>query len=300
MKGVRTFATTGERPAIRSAAAILFRYLFPALLLCALPPFSPAAQGAAADSAQSPPYHPLDTIGRDFTASITDAGLLFTRPFRFGAQDWLLTGGTLAGTALLMEADGSLRNEILSLHGTDGDRVMAFGRSLGENVPGIAFAGALYTTGLVFNLPEVRLMGRHVVQSLAYSAIAVTLMKYAFGRHRPFLDNGRFVFEGPGYHEDSFLSFPSGHTTIAFAIASSLSADIENPWATAGLYSLATLTAVSRMYHDRHWGSDVFLAAALASAIGYGTANLHEAEGADGTSFHIMPTANGIALGWSW
>lgn len=299
MKRSRTTAAGGT-PTIGSAGERLSRYLLPALLLFAFSPLVRQASGAAADSAQSPPFHPLDTIGRDFTASLIDAGLLFTRPFRFGAQDWLLTGGTLAGTALLMEADGSLRNEILSLHGTDGDRVMAVGRSLGENVPAIAFAGALYTTGLVFNIPEVRLMGRHVVQSLAYSAIAVTLMKYAFGRHRPFLDNGRFVFEGPGYHEDSFLSLPSGHTTIAFAIASSLSADIENPWATAGLYSLATLTAVSRMYHDRHWGSDVFLAAALASAIGYGTANLHEAESADGTSFHIMPTANGIALGWSW
>lgn len=261
-----------------------------------------AAPNPAPDSTEvpAPPYRPLDTLWQDISTSVLDVGTLFTRPLHFNAQDWVLTGSALGGTALLIQADGTLRREILATHGTDGDRVMAVGRTLGENLPGLLFAGAIYTTGIAFNLPEIRLMGRHVVQSLAYSAIATLLLKYTFGRHRPFLEDGPFTYEGPGYHQDKFLSFPSGHTTIAFAIASSLSADIENPWATAGLYSLATLTAVSRMYHDRHWGSDVFLAAAVASAIGYGTANLHERADAGSTSFYVVPTINGIAAVWVW
>lgn len=266
------------------------------LLLCAFT----TARAAGLDTTQAPPYRPFDTLWSDVTVSVTDAGLLFTRPLHFGKQDWWLTGSVIAETGSLMVLDKLLRQHVLATRGTDGDRVMEIGGRFGENVPGVALAGALYTTGLVFNLPEVRVMGRHVAQSLVYSALVTTALKYAFGRHRPFLGDGPFVFEGPGFHDDQFLSLPSGHATVAFAIASSLSADIENPWATAGLYSLATLTAVSRMYHDRHWGSDVFLAAALASAIGYGTANLHEEEEHDGTSFHVMPTANGVAVVWMW
>lgn len=259
-----------------------------------------AAVAAGLDSARAP-YRPLDTLWHDVKATVTDAGLLFGRPLRFGSQDWLLTGGVMGGTAMLMSVDESLRDEMLSARGTDGDRAMDAAKQFGERIPALVVAGSIYTTGLVFDSPKIRVMGRHVVQSLAYSALVTTVLKATFARHRPFLNEGAYVFDGPFATIDPHFSFPSGHATVAFAVASSLAADIENPWATVGLYSLATLTALSRMYHDRHWGSDVFLAAALASAIGYGTANLHDVDGgSDGTSFNVMPAPNGIALVWTW
>ena len=38
------------------------------------------------------------------------------------------------------------------------------------------------------------------------------------------------------------------------------------PWATVGLYTLATATGLSRVYDNQHWVSDVFLGAAVGIA----------------------------------
>lgn len=252
----------------------------------------------------APPYHPFDTLASDLVHFFTDAKQLFARPAHFSTQQWYLTGGVAAGTGLLMSVDESLRREMLGMQGRDGDKVAEIGNSFGEHLPGIVITGSLYTVGFAFNCPKIRVMGRHVGQSLMYSALVTTILKSVIGRHRPFLNDGAFAFEGPVQFDDPFLSHPSGHTTVTFAIASSLAADIDNPYATVGLYSLASLTAVSRMYSDRHWSSDVFLAAAIATAIGYGTANLDKGssqdDAVDGSSFFILPSTTGVTVGYRW
>ena len=272
--------------------------------LFAAPAQTLAGSAAPPDSAStSVPYHPFDTLKSDVLLIFTDAGRLFAKPAGFHARDWYLVGGTVAGTAGLMGfADDPLRETMLSIQGTDGDAVADIGNTFGEILPGLALTGSLYTVGLVFNWPKIRVMGRHVGQSLGYSALVTTVLKSAFGRHRPFLNDGPFAFEGPFQFDDPFLSHPSGHTTVTFAIASSLAADIDNPWATVGLYSLASVTAISRMYSDRHWSSDVFLAAVLSSAIGYGTANLDAASSdtSDESAFFILPSPSGITVGYRW
>ncbi len=58
---------------------------------------------------------------------------------------------------------------------------------------------------------------------------------------------------------------PSGHSTVAFAVSSVLANRINNTFASIGLYTLAGITALSRVYHDEHWASDVL----LGSAVGY-------------------------------
>ena len=50
---------------------------------------------------------------------------------------------------------------------------------------------------------------------------------------------------------------PSGHTTMAFALATALSDDIHRTWASVGLYTMATGVAWSRLNDNRHWLSDV-------------------------------------------
>ncbi len=67
-------------------------------------------------------------------------------------------------------------------------------------------------------------------------------------------------------------SFPSGHTTAAFASATMLRHQYghHSPWITAGAYSLATFVAIDRVRLDRHHWQDV----AAGAAIGAGMAEL--------------------------
>lgn len=297
---IRAPFSGGIRQSITAARLVP---LFALFLFTCYPSTSDAALPIPSDSTDVP-YHPLDTIASDFVALFTDAGYIFTRPLRFDGTDWGVTGGLLGGTGLLMAGDESIRNWMTDLRGTDGDNLTEFGDHFGDRTTGLLVTGSIYLTGLAFNIPKVRVMGRHLGQSLAYSALATTLLKGMFGRHRPFLEDGAFAFEGPFVlSHDPHLSLPSGHATVAFAIAASLSADIDNPWATAGLYSAATLTALGRTYQDRHWSSDVLLGAVIGAGFGYGTANLDsESEPDDdaGTSWRIVPTGSGLGITYVW
>lgn len=60
-------------------------------------------------------------------------------------------------------------------------------------------------------------------------------------------------------------SFPSGHTTLAFASATILSREYGyiSPWITVGAYTTATATQVLRMQHNRHWINDLYTGAGI-------------------------------------
>ena len=86
-----------------------------------------------------------------------------------------------------------------------------------------------------------------------FAGATATAGKVLLGRPRPdqSLDADGYVpFSGQA-------SMPSGHTTMAFALATSLSDDIHNRWASVGLYGLAASVGWSRVNDQRHWLSDV-------------------------------------------
>ena len=63
-------------------------------------------------------------------------------------------------------------------------------------------------------------------------------------------------------------SFPSGHSTFAFAGATMLTHEFGHlsPWVPIGGYGLATLTAVDRLVRNRHYLHDVCAGAAIGFA----------------------------------
>jgi membrane-associated phospholipid phosphatase len=209
----------------------------------------------------------------------------------------MMTGGLLGGTGLTMLVDEDIRELFGRGHDSIRDRIAIIGNTMGTLLPGGILVGSLYIGGLVFDEPSVRLAGRHAGQALLYAGAINGFLKVVIGRHRPSLNDGAFTFRGPTL-EDRYQSLPSGHTTIAFALASSLAADIDNPWATVGLYGLATITALSRIYDDRHWGSDVFLAAGISAACGYAVVHLHDVADASQGSFYLVPGPTGLTAGW--
>jgi membrane-associated phospholipid phosphatase len=234
-----------------------------------------------------------DTIWSDMRTFVNDGVTLFGRPGSFDARDWATAGGVIVADAGLMSLDEKVRAQTPRWHSSGADKVAQIFNDLGTPYPHIAIAVPLYATGLLADAPALRLAGLHVAQSLVYAAVINVTAKCLFGRERPALGHGAFTFHGPSTR-DNYNSLPSGHTTAAFALCSTLAAEIDNPWATAGLYSAAALTGVARMYFDRHWLSDTFLGAAIGTACGYGVVHLHDQVEMGHASLRIAPSLGGL------
>jgi membrane-associated phospholipid phosphatase len=111
----------------------------------------------------------------------------------------------------------------------------------------------LVAAGLVGGDANLTRAGGRLAATLVLAGATATAAKLALGRPRPneSLDvDGYSPFSGQD-------AMPSGHTTMAFALASALADDIHRPWATVGLYTLATGVGWSRINDNRHWLSDV-------------------------------------------
>src|SRR5204862_459002 len=71
-------------------------------------------------------------------------------------------------------------------------------------------------------------------------------------------------------------SFPSGHTTQAFTVASVISAHYDSPWIGAMAYTVASLVGYARHEHQAHWPSDIVAGAAIGIGVGRTVVRLNE------------------------
>ena len=181
---------------------------------------------------------------------------------------WYHVAGVVATTGALMALDQPLQhwaqrhrshesNEIAEVFRQEGEAPYYAGVSLG--VLGI---------GVVSGNAGIRRAGTRLVAAVALSAGEMTVLKHVVGRSRPNEDVGAFHFHPFTSLKDSAGvetrgAFPSGHTTAAFAVATSLADDINSPVADILLYTAATGTAFSRINDNRHWLSDTAFGAAL-------------------------------------
>ena len=63
-------------------------------------------------------------------------------------------------------------------------------------------------------------------------------------------------------------SFPSGHTTEAFALASVIADHYQESWVGYASYSVAGLVGIARSYHGAHFASDVLAGALIGTLVG--------------------------------
>lgn len=96
-----------------------------------------------------------------------------------------------------------------------------------------------------------------VAFALMLSGVLCWALKLSVGRARPRWSDAPDSLRP----FSSATSFPSGHTTAAFALSTSLAAGLASPPATVALVALAAGTGWSRVNDDRHWLSDVVVGA---------------------------------------
>ncbi len=216
-----------------------------------------------------------------------------TSPLRFDRSDWLLAGGVLAGTGLLMTQDRAIHDGLHSdgrdsYNGDFWDIPTAFGDFIGAG----GLATALYGIGLATESENLRVTGRLIVESIASAALTAFTVRVLSGRSRPFTGNGPWHFRPIGWIHDH-QSFPSGHSTTAFALCTVLGERIGTTWSRIGFTGVATLTAIARVRNNQHWASDVALGAVLGITAGLQAVGREEG---NGSALRISPGAHGLTL----
>lgn len=145
-------------------------------------------------------------------------------------------------------------------------------------------------------------------ESFLFSGVTVQLLKNIFSRERPSSAsvsggkwNGVFARFKKGNKNKSianFDAFPSGHSTTAFAAASTLSYFYPDGAVPYVAYTLATAVSISRVMEATHWVSDCVLGA----GIGYLSTQLIIKWNyfPSNASVGIMPVNNGLALNFGY
>ena len=244
---------------------IRFKTLFSLLVLIA-GPWASAVTAQAADTLDGPPPAAF-----------------------FNRTDVFLAAGFVAGAFGLAFSDQRLAHAFQdpSLQGSvTARRAADFFEFMGQPAPEI-IGVALYGVGrFIIHDRHVAALGLHGLGAILLSAGATGIMKRATGRVRPYAraDTAPFDFRfGRGLRGREYQSFPSGHTSTAFAIAASTTVEMshlvdEKDWWPGWKYVIggamfggATLVGISRMYHDQHWASDVVAGAAIGTFSGIKT-----------------------------
>jgi membrane-associated phospholipid phosphatase len=99
------------------------------------------------------------------------------------------------------------------------------------------------------------------LKSTFLGGAAAIVLKTIGGRDRP----SASIDDPYSFHPFRFKdnSFPSGHTAVAFALATSFARETPDKWTDLGFFTLATVTAYARMHDDKHWASDVVFGAGV-------------------------------------
>ena len=108
--------------------------------------------------------------------------------------------------------------------------------------------------------------GAAILAGTYAGVLAAQIPKFAFGRMRPRDGPDPWSVDPFSAHE----SFPSGHATFAFAFAGAVDEATSGWIPAAGVFGLATVTALARLRSDAHWLSDVVAGALIGSWVGKG------------------------------
>jgi membrane-associated phospholipid phosphatase len=129
----------------------------------------------------------------------------------------------------------------------------AYGDLLGQLAPNI-----LYVGGMALAHKSSQAMG--MFKATAYSCSVTTLIKYTAREPRP--DNNL-----------ERNSFPSGHTTSAFAFSGYVAAEHGWKWGVPATL-MSSFVGYSRINDNRHWIQDVVAGAAIGWSYGWGISKL--------------------------
>jgi membrane-associated phospholipid phosphatase len=264
-----------------------------------------ALLGAAARAGAQAPA-PTDSVRRPDTSATARPRQPWVTP-----RDGALFAAAVVATSVAAPLDHTISNEFEEPHWRD-DRAVRRAASdaafFGGDGP-FLISGALLAAGA--GNAALRRFAIHDMEAIALATAITGLVKGLAGRALPGVPT-RHAFEfGRGFHDANgpFVSFPSGHTAAAFALATTIAGELERADSSRGrvigliAFAGATTVGVARVVQHVHWVSDLPLAAVIGTWSGR-TVQRHAGDrGLIGAVFRgltLAPASGGqLRLGWA-
>ena len=198
-----------------------------------------------------------------------DSKAFVISPVKWKGKQWIEFGAVTAAGVLAYTQDEKIQNYFVSHQSTTADNLSKYiFEPYGRFAPVII--GGLYIGGRLAK--DNRLAGTSLIaaKSFIVASVSAGIVKQLTHRHRPFQDDlpNHANWDGP-LSSIEYSSFPSGHSIAAFSMATVYALEYRNTiWVPVLAYTLATGTAVSRLYDNKHWASDVVIGSALGFVTG--------------------------------
>jgi membrane-associated phospholipid phosphatase len=179
----------------------------------------------------------------------------FLSPFTTKAKHPLIIGILTTGLAIALFEDkiyGEYQEAIVEKDSL-GDASKYFDY-FGQGIPNALYIGYWYYDYKKNGSAKSKSRSTHMLKSTLHAVAMTTMLKHTIRERRP----------PPSDNRDSF---PSGHTTSAFAFASVVATNHSTFWG-ATAYTLASIAGYSRINDNRHYIHDVLTGATI--GISYG------------------------------
>ena len=199
---------------------------------------------------------------------VDDVQHVLSAPARWDKDDWHTLGWAslaVVGTAVVF--DDHLRS-VMREHNDGNNQFMLQVERFGSEYAWGVLGGFYLAGSLSDDSRAVAVAQDGLTASFIASGLVTPALKYAAGRSRP-NDNGgtddTFTFKP----FSGAASFPSGHTTEAFALAAVISAHYEEEsWVKYFTFGVAGMVGLARSYHGGHYASDIVAGAMIGTLVG--------------------------------
>lgn len=220
---------------------------------------------------------------------VKDTGGILVAPIGWSKEEWLKATAIVAGVMLLSTQDKNIKDLMQSARTPTTDFIShnVF-EKLGNGGTALPALGLTYAASLMIKNEKLQNTTLTALESATIAAVLTTIGKHAFHRTRPYKTDNPHEFD-IGNFKSSNVSFPSGHTGTAFAIATVFAEAYKDKKIIPILaYSAATLAGLSRIHDNKHWASDVAMGAVLGYAAGKFVSNRRLAS----TGISVTPSVN--------
>lgn len=218
---------------------------------------------------------PAKDIGRGLRVTLSDTRAVFEAPFHMNRGDAMWTLGTIAVAGALYSHDQQVldafeRNSENDLYhaAVEPGRALEKLGFIGSTAP---YWVAGLTIGYVLRLDPVTEISAEVLESHFIAGLVRNIVEGAVGRSRPRSGKGARDF-----HFRQGDSFPSGHASVVFEVATVAAHHTRSIPLRVLYYAAATSISLQRVDSFSHWPSDIFVGAVIGTAVARAIVRRHD------------------------